>query len=389
MLPHFDHIHIRGFRRLKDVDLELRPLCVMIGANGSGKSSLLDAFSLLASSASGELNKKLSDLGGLTSIQNASEKTGLLFELLLTLPDTKINQLSYLLSISLSNRPYETSFLINKESLIQTLQSNDEPTKKFIESLNGDVRYYNVHGMVIKPSREINGLESALSQFPERVFAPAITSFCLSSCLYYHNLNVDQRSLVRLPQQIRPVDLPGHDGEDLIACLFSLREKDRSRFEVIEDTLRAAYPSFERLEFPPVATGMMAMAWRDRNFTRPFYMNELSEGMLRYLWLTTLLQSPNLPSITLLDEPEVSLHPELLRLLADQMREAAQRTQLFVATHADSLIRFLEPKEVLAFDLAEDGSAQATWADTFDLEEWLKDYTLDEVWRMGRMGGRA
>jgi predicted ATPase len=60
-----------------------------------------------------------------------------------------------------------------------------------------------------------------------------------------------------------------------------------------------------------------------------------------------------------------------------------------VATHADSLIRFLEPKEVLTFDLAEDGSAQATWADTFDLEEWLKDYTLDEVWRMGRMGGRA
>jgi len=91
----------------------------------------------------------------------------------------------------------------------------------------------------------------------------------------------------------------------------------------------------------------------------------------------------------LLDEPEVSLHPELLKLLAELLREASTRTQVIVATHADRLIRFLHPSEVLTLDLAEDGRTQATWADELDLEEWLKEYTLDDVWRLGRIGGRA
>jgi len=118
-------------------------------------------------------------------------------------------------------------------------------------------------------------------------------------------------------------------------------------------------------------------------------MHQLSEGTLRFLWLVTLLQSPGLTAVTLLDEPEVSLHPELLNLLAGLMREASQRTQLIVATHADRLIRFLDPSEVVTFDLADDGSVTAAWADQFDLDAWLNEYTLDEVWRMGRIGGRS
>ena len=93
--------------------------------------------------------------------------------------------------------------------------------------------------------------------------------------------------------------------------------------------------------------------------------------------------------MTLLDEPEVSLHPELLRLLSELMREASSRTQLVVATHSDRLIRFLQPKEVVILDVKDDGAARATWADTLDLEKWLADYTLDEIWSMGRLGGRA
>ena len=91
----------------------------------------------------------------------------------------------------------------------------------------------------------------------------------------------------------------------------------------------------------------------------------------------------------MIDEPEVSLHPELLSLLADLMREASLRSHIVVATHSDRLVGFLDPEEVAVMDVNEDGGASVTWADTFDLDEWLKDYSLDEVWQMGRMGGRA
>jgi predicted ATPase len=183
--------------------------------------------------------------------------------------------------------------------------------------------------------------------------------------------------------------LPGKDGEDLVSCLYYLRETDRTRFETIEDTLRAAFSDFERLDFPPVAAGTLAMTWKDANFSHPVYTHQLSEGTLRFLWLTTLLQSPGLTAVTLLDEPEVSLHPELLSLLANLMREASERTQLVVATHSDRLVRFLKPEEVAVMDVLEDGISSITWADQLDLDQWLSEYGLDEVWRMGRMGGRA
>jgi predicted ATPase len=211
----------------------------------------------------------------------------------------------------------------------------------------------------------------------------------LSSSTFYHVLNVDPRSPVRLPQPLQPATLPGRNGEELVSCLFYLREAERDRFEAIEDTLRAAFPRFDRLEFPPVAAGTLGLAWRETGFSKPLYMHQLSEGTLRFLWLATLLQSPGLTALTLLDEPEVSLHPELLSLLADMLREASNRTQLVVATHSDRLIRFLQPKEIVLIDADEEGMSTLKWADDLDLDAWLKDYSLDELWSNGRLGARA
>jgi predicted ATPase len=188
---------------------------------------------------------------------------------------------------------------------------------------------------------------------------------------------------------MKPATLPGPDGGDLVPYLYYLREADRDRFDVILDSLRAAFSDFEELNFPPVAAGMLAMTWKDKKFRQPIYMNELSEGALRFLWLVSLLQSPNLSTITMIDEPEVSLHPELLSLLADLMREAAKQTQLIVATHSDRFIRFLNPEEVVVMDVDDDGCASTTWADSLDLDKWLAEYSLDEAWRMGRIGGRS
>ncbi len=211
----------------------------------------------------------------------------------------------------------------------------------------------------------------------------------LSSSTFYHVLNVDPRSPVRLPQPMRPATLPGRNGEELVSCLFYLREAERTRFEAIEDALHAAFPRFDRLDFPPVAAGTLALAWREKGFSEPLYMHQLSEGTLRFLWLATLLQSPGLTALTLLDEPEVSLHPELLSLLADLLREASNRTQLIVATHSDRLIRFLQPKEIVLMDSTDDGMSTLTWADELDLDKWLKDYSLDELWSNGRLGARS
>jgi predicted ATPase len=293
------------------------------------------------------------------------------------------------LEYSFSLRPQGIAHAIREEKLIQRRKPLLTPFRH-IDSHGREIKYYDPEKKkLLPPTREHNPLETSLAQVPKMFQEPENFRRRLASSTFYHVLNVDPRSPVRLPQSMAPVELPGRNGEDLVSCLYYLRETDRIRFEAIEDSLRAAFPRFERLDFPPVAAGTLALAWRERGFSKPLYTHQLSEGTLRFLWLTTLLQSPRLTALTLLDEPELSLHPELLSLLADQLREASGRTQIVVATHSDTLIRFLEPSEVVVLDSDEDGMTTLTRADELDLDEWLKDYSLDELWRTGRIGARA
>lgn len=385
----FERIRIQGFRRLADVELKLRPLNVLIGANGCGKTSFLDVFSLLAASAGGGLKSRVKDMGGVDSNlslqpSSAGDKARFMrFELDRTVENYA--PLKYAISL----RPTGTSYQITDESLTQHNDLSKPNPMKHLESVHGRVLYFDTeNNQLKKPVGETyDEMESALSQAGKMYLEPERFRTTLASSTYYHALDVSPRAPVRLPQQMREAFLPGVNGEDLVTCLYWMREASCDRFETIEDTLRVAFPSFERLNFPPVASGLLALTWKDKEIKQPFYLHQLSEGTLRFLWLITLLYSPGLTEVTLLDEPEVSLHPELLSLLADCLREASQRTQLIVATHADRLVRFLQPEDVVTFDL-HDGVSTATRAEDLDLNEWLKDYTLDQVWEHGRMGGR-
>jgi predicted ATPase len=379
----FKHLSVQGFRRLKDVDFPLRPLCVIIGANGVGKTSILDIVSLLANSAHGELSSAITELSGISSIVTYDYAHDLRLGISKEVP--YYEPLEY----SLRLKSEGVAYSIADETLTQT-RIWHMPPFRHIDSHGSDIKYFEVEqSRLMRPNWEHNPLETSLSQVPKMFKEPEDFRKRLSSSTFYHVLNVDPRSPVRLPQPMQPSSLPGKNGEELVSCLFYLRETDRSRFEIIEDSLRTAFPGFERLDFPPVAAGTLALAWRERGFSKALYMHQLSEGTLRFLWLATLLQSPGLTALTLLDEPEVSLHPELLSLLADLLREASSRSQILVATHSDRLIRFLQPNEVLVMDRREDGTSSATWADQLDIEKWLKEFSLDELWRSGRIGART
>lgn len=382
-MERFLNLTVRGFRRLAAVDLELHPLTVLIGANGVGKSSVLDALSILASSAQGNLSAAVSENSGLAAMTTYDRTSEVGFGISMTVPSYEP------LDYSLGLQPQGAAYLIDRETLQQRRQGYLHPFLH-IDSHGSDIKYFEVdQGRLVRPNWEHNPLESSLSQVPKLFRAPEEFRRRLASSTFYHVLNVEPRSPVRLPQAMRPAPLPGKNGEDLVSSLYYLREAEPDRYEAVEDSLKAAFPGFKRLDFPPVAAGTLAMTWRDSSFSKPLYMHQVSEGMLRFVWLATLLQSPGLTALTLLDEPEVSLHPELLSLLAGLLREAAQRTQIVVATHSDRLIRFLKPDEVVVMDTADDGTSTLTWADKLNLEQWLEEYTLDELWRNGRLGARG
>ncbi len=384
-----EYLTVKGFRRLESVDrLELRPLTVVLGPNGSGKTSLLDVVRFLARSAAGASKDTLNEFGGLSSVltrgRASSLHLGVSTPARPDLHGAECTPLDYTLGIETQGQGYRLS----EETLSQQLNPDKPAPFKHIDVHAPRVRYSEpgTEGFV-EPSWDYDAFETALSQAPKmyrqcETFRQRLASLATYSA---RDLQLGPRSPARAPQPMRPANLPGSAGEDLVSCLYYLRETNRDRFEMVEDALSAAFPSFERLDFPPVAAGTISVTWKDREFTESMFAHELSDGTLRFLWLVTLLSCPALTAITLLDEPEVSLHPGMLRVLSDLLRESATHSQLIVATHSESFVRFLRPEEILALDI-EDGHAVARWGDTFDLEPWLQDYTLDQLWRMNRFG---
>lgn len=382
MPPGFSRLSVKGYRRLKSVDIPLRPLNVLIGGNGVGKSSVLDVFRLMAASAGGGLQTAVAQTGAFPMLLTADRRTSNMTITAVTRQDGDA-ELIYELGLLMAGFSYS----LGDERLTRNPLSNAENPLRYLQAQGTTVRYFQ-DGNAIEPDWDYNHAETALSQIPKSYReAESFRRTLMDVSDIYHTLDVSVRSAVRTPQMINPAQTPGVNGEELVSCLYTMRETVPDRFEAVEEALRVAL--FEKLEFPPVAAGLLTIAWRERGFTRPFYASELSEGTLRFLWLATLLQSPGLPNVTLIDEPEVSLHPEMLRVLTELMREASERTQLVVATHSDRFVRFLRPKELTVCDLDESGSMMVQWADELDLKAWLEDYTLDQLWSQGILGGRS
>ncbi len=383
-MSHFSKIHIQGFRRLKNVELPLGPLNVLVGPNGAGKTSLLDAFRLLSSSAGGKLREQFSVWRGITEqLSSITGKREIRLGLELARDDT-LEPLSYLLALE----PTGLAYRISEERLSEHRKADKPPFLHFT-SQNGAIKFFNPKSKHLEPAGwDLVLSESTLCQVP-RTF-PDAEKFkqSLVSVALFHQLDIGPQAPVRLPQAMQPATHPGTNGEYLLSCLYSLREQNPHQFETIEDTLRAAFPGFQKLSFPPVAAGTIAMTWHEEHLRDPVYTHQLSEGTLRFIWLTTLLQSQSLPAVTLIDEPEISLHPQLLGLLADLLRDASRRTQLIVATHSERLIRQLTPDEVIVCGIGVDGFANAKPAAALDLQRWMQDFALDELWQMGKFEER-
>ncbi len=379
-------IHIEGYRSLVDAMLELRDLMVMIGPNGSGKTALLEVFMLLQGAAAEQLGSYLESLGGVQAVlsQTANRPDRLKVSLGVDVESPKSSEL---MNYRFELAPRAAGYALTFERLEWKWDPAAEKPFRYIDA-HGQIYYSDPVMGMIQPTWEYNTLELALAQAPRMHTESEALRSLLTGIQFYGALDVGQRSVVRLPQSLIPVKRPGPNGENLYSALYNLRVNEPDTFRRIEEMLHIGFPGFRQLEFPVVGAGQVTLAWHQNGMAAPFYPNQLSEGTLRFLWLITTLLSPDTPAVTLVDEPEVSLHPELLKLLAGVLQDAAMRGQVLVATHSPDLIGWLEPQEILVTEKDQHGATSFTWADSLDLTAWLKEYTLRDLWLMGTLGGR-
>jgi predicted ATPase len=184
----FENISVRGFRRLQNIELEMRNLIVMIGANGAGKTSFLDVLSILAASASGNLQNLLQLKGGLNEILTRGKVQELEIEISMQVPDKK-TPLNYSLTLS----PKGLSYEVRDEYLTQQRTPNRLEPFKYIESQGLDIKYFQDGSGLVRPNWEHNPLETSLSQVPKMYREPENLRKSLASCTYYGALDVQRK----------------------------------------------------------------------------------------------------------------------------------------------------------------------------------------------------
>ncbi|MEH2411603.1 AAA family ATPase [Nostoc sp.] len=374
-------------------EIELQPLNVLIGANTSGKSNLIEAIGILRATPT-DLPAPFRQGGGISEFLWKGGQEN---------PVAKIE-----VTLNYPQRLQKLRYYVNLTSIGQRLELVDEAVENEQSYYQGesDVYFYyryqsgrpvlNINkidndGEPFKRSLRREDLipdQSVLSQRKDPDLYPELSylSTQFSNIGLYRHWQMGRYSE---PRNAQKTDLPEHplleDGSNLGLMLNNLQHQIGNR-RIIEK-LKKFYEAAEELSVR-IYGGTVQIFIREEGLIQPIPANRLSDGTLRYLFLMALLLDPTPPPLICIEEPEIGLHPDILSTIAEMLIEASQRTQLIVTTHSDALVSALTqcPQSVIVCDRDQKGS-HLHRQEPERLEKWLKKYTLGDLWRMGQIGG--
>ena len=376
-------VRVENFRCLRQVDLELSPLTVIIGPNGAGKSSLLQAVAHLGrvGNRPGHLTKFMSYCGGFPAALSyyAKEPT---MRVGATMRDD-----SDALHYDIELRGEGAGFFVSSERLRRQSRYDHGDGELFERR---DTMVSLLSSQSGRSTGQVpHGNELSCFRHGEHLPDATLVLAGLQRISRYKAYRFQPGEPVRRPQQLQPTVVPLNDGTDLFAALYSMQTDRPDLFGELLSALRKAVPTLDTIDFPLAGGGgHVDLRWVRSDLPKPLYANQLSDGTLRLLWLLTVLHTVPDDGLILLDEPELSLHPQWLLLLVSVARSMSARTTVVLATQSAELVRWVEPDELVVADLGDDGATLSRVGDRKDMQEWLKDFMLDELWTMGELGGR-
>jgi predicted ATPase len=207
----------------------------------------------------------------------------------------------------------------------------------------------------------------------------------------YHLNDTSSSSPMRKTVNVHDNRFLRPDGSNLAAFLYLLREKHGAAYSLIVRTVQRVAPFFDDFRLEPLLLKPddIMLEWRHKRSDRYFNASSLSDGTLRFIALATLFLQPEefRPSVILVDEPELGLHPYAIGMLAALIRQVSVTTQVIVSTQSALLLDHFEPEDVLVADRVDDGT-QLRRLESSQLEKWLEDYSLGQLWEKNEIGGQ-
>lgn len=380
---------VRGYRSLREVVLPLHPLTVITGANGTGKTSLYRSLRLLADCGRGEVVGSLAREGGLESVLWAgpeqlghARRSGTEQGTRRTRPVSlelgfASDDFGYCVDLGLPQSPgVNSAFAHDPEIKREVVFAGPVPRRgaTLVSRTRAHAEAHTDSG-VEELSRSLPTHRSVLAEFAHPGMHPELAAARdrLRDWRFYDGFRVDAAAPVRRPQVGTRTPVLAADGVDLAAAVQTIIESGDSELD------RAVAGAFDGATLSVgVGDGMFDLQLHQRGMLRPLRTAELSDGTLRFLLWAAALLSPQPPSLMVLNEPETSLHPDLVTPLAELIRAAAAQTQVVVVTHVRTMPELLGAVPV----------AEADRHDTAEIEVY-KDFGETRVTGLGLLNTPA
>ena len=343
-----DYIEIKGYKSIKEANVKLEPINILIGANGSGKSNFISFFAFLNSLYNCVLNESIALTGGDDRILHYGKKN--------------TDSISFKIAFNLEKNSYSAHLKSGTEGFIFTSE-----TLNYLES-----------SIEISNNNKESNLRNS-SDFYER--AVYIKQY-LSGLRRYHFHDTGKKSpFSNLSHIENDIHFLYSTGGNLAAFIYHIQTTNRIVYNRIIKTIQSIAPYFSDFFFAPNTGSFLKLQWMNKFNEVIFGVNDLSDGTLRFIALSVLFLQPNLPDTIVIDEPELGLHPAAIAKLAGMIQSASKRgSQVIVATQSTDLISHFMPEDIITVDQI-NGQTEFTRLSSETLAEWLDSYTIDDLWK--------
>lgn len=365
-----ERIILKGYKSIREGNIELRPVNVLIGANGAGKSNFISLFQFMNRLVNQGMQMYVAQAGGADQILHYGRKTTerLHIELWFSRPNNLANGYKSILL------PTDDDLLVFEDEAVYFHDRSQYETPYQSQ------RSFQVHNETLLIDWK---------QIGNRVAFYVLRA--LNSWQLYHFHDTSGSAKVKQTGDLHDNLFLRPDASNLAAYLYVLRETQEAYYRNIVETIRMAAPFFGDfvLRPSPFNPDKIRLEWQERGSDMLFGPHALSDGTLRFICLTTLfLQPPDrLPETIVLDEPELGLHPYAIALLADMVRSAAEHTQVILATQSVTLVNQFDPEDILVVDRMQ-GETVFRRLEEKQMASWLEDYGLGDLWEKNLLGGR-
>ena len=361
--PRLKNVKVKGFRSIREMDLEMRPLNVCIGANGAGKSNLIAFFKLINEMMGGRLQQYVGTTGRATANLYFGPRTTPHMEAELEFEaDRGTNTYHLRLFHAVGD-----SLIFADESVSFHAPGHDIPQRMSLGAghQEAQVRYADVP------------LRKTLREF-------------LNHCRVYHFHDTSQTARIRQYCYVGDSRWLMPDAANLAAVLHRLKTESELVYRQIVMDVKQVAPFFVDFDLQPSGRNKtdIILNWRHRDSDLVFGPHQLSDGTLRAICLIALLEQPqdDLPYLIVVDEPELGLHPHALEMIASLFQAVSEHAQVLISTQSSAFVDAFDPEDIVVVE--RDGEATTfTRPDAEELGVWLDDYSLGEVWEKNVIGG--